>query len=231
MASTAKKVLIVVTSHDRLSDTGKQTGFWFEELATPYYVFVDAGYTVDIASINGGKPPVDPGSEGEPGNRPASVQRFMTDSSAMNKLEKSLAIQAADTKPYDAIFLSGGHGAMWDMPSNTPLATALGAAFDAGKVIAAVCHGPAGLVSARRKDGKSIVHGRRVNSFTDTEESAVGLSSVVPFLLESRLRELGGIFERAPDWQPIAVRDGNLVTGQNPQSSHVVAEQVIEALR
>ncbi len=231
MATTqAKRILIVLTSHDKLGETGKQTGFWFEELSNPYYTFIDAGYRIDIASIKGGKAPIAPGSEGQSGNRPASVQRFLADPAAMAQIGNTTAVDGADAGSYDAIFLPGGHGTMWDFPDNAALADIIGTLFDAGKVVAAVCHGPAGLVSAKRKDGRSILYGKRVNAFTNTEEAAAGLTGVVPFLLEQRLRELGGHFERAADWQPIAVRDGNLVTGQNPQSSLAVAEKVLEAL-
>ncbi len=230
MATQLKRILMVLTSHDKLGNTGKPTGFWFEELSNPYYAFADAGHAIDIASIQGGKAPVAPGSEGQPGNRPASVQRFLADGAAMEKLENSQAIGSIDPSRYDAVFLPGGHGVMWDFAENAQLAKIVGPLFDAGKIVAAVCHGPAGLVSARRRDGLPIVHGKRVNAFTDTEEAAAGLTDVVPFLLESRLRELGGKFERVADWQPIAVRDGNLITGQNPQSSLAVADKVLEAL-
>ena len=231
MAATQEKhILIVLTSHDKLGETGKPTGFWFEELSNPYYCFIDAGHHIDIASIRGGRAPIAPGSEGQPDNRPASVQRFLSDPAAMEKLADTPAIGAIDASRYDAIFLPGGHGTMWDFASNAALAATVGALFDAGKVVAAVCHGPAGLVSAKRSDGRSIVSGKRVNAFTDTEEELAGLTGVVPFLLEQRLRDLGGLFERAPNWQPIAVRDGNLITGQNPQSSLAVAGEVIMAL-
>ena len=229
-ATQAKQILIILTSHDQLGDTGKPTGFWFEELSNPYYSFFDAGYRIDIASIRGGKAPIAPGSEGQPGNRATSVQRFLSDPAAMEQIANTLAIDSIDAKRYDAIFLPGGHGTMWDFPGNTTLAAMIGTLFDTGKIVAAVCHGPAGLVSAKRKDGRSIVYGKRVNAFTDTEEEAAGLTGVVPFLLEQRLRDLGGLFDRAANWQPMAVRDGNLITGQNPQSSLAVAEKVIMAL-
>lgn len=225
------KVIIVLTSHTRLGDTGKPTGFYFEELAAPYWAFADAGHEVEIASIAGGPAAHDPSSL-KPGaaDRPAAVQRFVTDPSAMAKLAATRPVDQLDPAAYDAVFLPGGHGTMWDMPGSEPLAHVVGAVFDRGGAVGAVCHGPAGLVSAKRADGRPIVEGRRVNAFTDAEEEAVGATKVVPFLLGSRLRELGGRFEGGPNFQPYAVRDGNLVTGQNPMSSALVARHMLDAL-
>lgn len=225
-----KRALIILTSHDRLGDSGRSTGFYYEELATPYWALVDAGLSVDIASIQGGPAPHDPGSLGAAGTRPASVERFVINAAAMAKVNATLPVAGLRAEDYDAIFLPGGHGTMWDLPASAALAALLGRAFDLGKVIGAVCHGPAGLVAARRADGRPIVEGRRVNSFTDAEESAVGLTQVVPFLLESRLRQLGARFEGAANFQPHAVSDGNLITGQNPMSSSLVAAEVVKAL-
>lgn len=225
------KVFIVLTSHTRLGDTGKPTGFYFEELAAPYWAFTDAGHDVEIASIAGGPATHDPSSlKPEPSERPAAVQRFVADPAAMAKLAATLPVTEADPSAYDAVFLPGGHGTMWDLPGSEALARLVGHLFDAGKVVGAVCHGPAGLVSANRANGKSIVAGRRVNGFTDAEEEAAGLTAAMPFLLESRLRELGGRFEGGPNFKPYAVRDGNLVTGQNPASSALVAGHVLDAL-
>jgi putative intracellular protease/amidase len=225
------KILIVTTSHDRLGDTGQPTGLWLEELATPYYVLADAGAELTLASIKGGAIPIDPKSREPEGGVPASVERFLADAKAVAAARKTPAIVELHAADYDAIFLPGGHGTMWDLPGSGALTRAVGAAVESGRIVAAVCHGPAGLVSAKTDGGHPVVEGRRVSSFTDSEERAVGLADVVPFLLETRLRALGARIEKAPDFQPFAVRDGNLITGQNPASSEKVAELVLEALK
>ncbi len=224
------RILIIVTSNARLGDTGKPTGFWAEELAAPYYALTDAGAQVDFASPAGGAAPLDPGSVKPAGENDAIVERFLADSTLQTRLATTPRISDLDVDAYDALFFPGGHGTMWDLPGHPGVTHAVERAFATGKVIASVCHGAAGLVSARRPDGRSIVAGKRVNSFTDAEEAAVGLTGVVPFALETRLRELGGQFEGAAKWQPFVVRDGQLVTGQNPQSSALVAAAVLEAL-
>ena len=224
------RILIIVTSNARLGDTGKPTGFWAEELAAPYYALTDAGAQVDFASPAGGAAPLDPGSVKPAGENDAIVERFLADSTLQTRLATTPRISDLDVDAYDALFFPGGHGTMWDLPGHPGVTHAVERAFAAGKVIASVCHGAAGLVSARRPDGRSIVAGKRVNSFTDAEEAAVGLTGVVPFALETRLRKLGGQFEGAAKWQPFVVRDGQLVTGQNPQSSALVAAAVLEAL-
>lgn len=229
-----RKVLIVTTSHAELGNTGHRTGVWLEELAAPYYALREAGAEVTVASIKGGEIPFDPRSTGEEQSDvpvPETARRFLADPGAMAAAKDSPSIDEVDAASFDAIFLPGGHGAMWDMPGNATLAQTVGSLFDAGKIVSAVCHGPAGLVSAKRRDGRPVVDGKRVNCFTNAEEEAVGLTDVVPFLLETRLRELGGRFEGASDWQPFAVGDRNLITGQNPMSSELVARNVIEALK
>ncbi len=240
----APKVLVVATSHDQMGSTGHRTGVWLEELATPYYALLDGGADVTLVSIKGGAIPWDPRSlpaeAGEgPGEKPeeqqqevpASVHRFLSDGGAMQTALNSPALASVDPGSFDAVFLPGGHGPMWDAANDETLARFVGTMFGQGKVVAAVCHGPAGLVKAKGQDGRPVVAGRRVSAFTNTEEEAVGLTKVVPFLLEDRLKELGGRFERGPDWQPFAVQDGNLITGQNPQSSELVARHVLTALR
>lgn len=225
------KILMVLTSHDRLGDTDRQTGFFFEELAAPYWAFVDAGHEVEIASVAGGKVDPDPSSLAEnEDERPESVRRFLDDPKAMAKLENTQAVGAVDPQQYDGIFLPGGHGTMWDFPRNTALAEMVSAIYDRGGVVGAVCHGPAGLVNARRPDGEPLVKGKRINGFTNAEEEAVGLADVVPFLLQSRLEELGADFEHGEPFGAHAVRDGRLVTGQNPASSQKTAELMLEAL-
>lgn len=225
------KILIILTSHATMGDATKPTGFWFEELTTPYYAFVDAGAQVDLASIQGGGAPVDPRSQKPIGDNPATVDRFLQDKPAMAALSATMRIDAADWAKYDAIFLPGGHGTMWDLPKSEALARLLASAYENDRVVSAVCHGPAGLVSVRLSNGAALVQGLRVSAFTNTEEDAVGLTPVVPFLLETRLRELGARYESGPDFQPFAVADGNLITGQNPASSEHVARLVLERVR
>lgn len=225
------KVLIVLTSHTQLGSTGKPTGFYFDEMAVPYWALVDAGHTVEIASIKGGAAVHDPASvKADPTQRPAAVQRFLTDPAAMAKLAATAPIAEVDHVRHDAIFLPGGHGTMYDFPQNEALAAAVGAIFDRGGVVGAVCHGPAGLLGAKRADGQPLVTGLKVNSFTDAEEAAVGLTTTMPFLLKAQLKALGARFEGAPDFTAKAVRDGRLVTGQNPMSAELVAQHLVEAL-
>ncbi len=239
----APRVLIVTTSHARMGDTGHATGLWAEELAAPYYVLLEGGADITLASIRGGEVPFDPRSlpqsagsgagekpaEGQ--EVPASVTRFLADGTATALVRSTPGIAEVADRDFDAVFLPGGHGTMWDLPGNETLARLIGRMFDEGRIVSAVCHGPAGLVAARRFDGRPIVEGRRVTAFTNSEEEGVGLRDVVPFLLENRLRDLGGRWESGADWQPHVVRDGNLITGQNPQSSESVAQKLLEALR
>jgi putative intracellular protease/amidase len=224
-------ILIVLTSHAQMGNTGKKTGYYFDEMAAPYLMFADAGHNVDIASIEGGAPAYDPNSvNADLEKRPASVQRFMKDPSLMAKLLNTLALKTVDIKNYDAIFLAGGHGVMWDFAVSDTLADAVSNVYNQGGVVGAVCHGPVGLINAKRADGRPLVEGLRVNGFTDAEERAVKLEGVVPLLLETRLRSLGGKFENGPNFSDYVVRDGRLVTGQNPQSAHSAAKLVVEAL-
>jgi putative intracellular protease/amidase len=225
-----KRVLFIATSHTRLGHTGKSTGVWAEELVVPYYQLIDAGASVDIATPKGGPLAFDPGSIKPAGQNDALIERFLADPAAQAKAHMTQVAGTVDAAGFDAVFFPGGHGTMWDLPLAAGVTRAVEAVFSAGGLIASVCHGAAGLVSAQRADGKSIVEGKRINAFTNAEEDAVGLSNVVPFQLESRLRELGAVFEGAPNWQPFAVRDGQFITGQNPQSSTLVAQHVIEAL-
>lgn len=223
------KILIVLTSHDQLGDTGKKTGFWLEELAAPYYVMKDAGATITLASPKGGQPPLDPKSEAPEFQTP-QTSRFRSDTSAQAELAdtKKLAELAADD--FDAIFYPGGHGPMWDMPDNTVSIALLEAFVTAGKPVGAVCHAPAALVNVRGRDGDYLVKGRRVTGFTNSEEEGVGLTAVVPFLLEDKLKERGAIFSKAADWAPYVQVDGRLVTGQNPASSGPAAEELLKLL-
>ena len=225
-SSGKKRILLIVTSHAELGTTGQKTGFWLEELAAPYRVFVEAGVEVDIASPRGGRPPADPKSDKDP---KGDVKWFLENPEAMAKLEDTLELGAIDPS-YDAYFVVGGHGVMWDLAQSDVLGSALSTAFDGGKVVAAVCHGPAALVNVRLGSGAPLVQGRRVAGFSNEEEKAVGLEGVVPFALETKLRELGGQYERGPMWGSFAVRDGRLITGQNPASSAAVARETLAAL-
>ncbi|MBK1697425.1 type 1 glutamine amidotransferase domain-containing protein [Rhodovibrio salinarum] len=231
MAQQDPRIAIVLTSHDTLGDTGKATGFHYEELAAPYWVFVDAGYTVDIASIQGGEPPHDPSSLPDtPAEQPGSVARFRDDGEACAKLRQTMRVGDLDPAAYAGIFLAGGHGAMWDFPDNADLGRLLSSAHAQGRILGAVCHGPAGLIAAKRSDGSPLIKGVRLNAFTDAEEQQVGLSTVVPFLLESRLKELGARFEKSSPFRGCAVHDQGFVTGQNPRSSRAVAERLLTVI-
>ncbi len=225
----ADRALILLTSHAALGDTDKPTGFYWEELAAPYYALIDAGLSVDIASVAGGEPPADPGSaEGDAVTDP--VRRFLADDAAMKALKNSATVETIKPDAYSVVFLPGGHGTMWDLPTTPAVGKLVADAFDGGAIVGAVCHGPAGLTAATLGNGEPLVKGRRMTGFTDSEERAVGLEDVVPFLLETRLRELGAEFVAADDFSVHALRDGRLVTGQNPASSSKVGELLVEAL-
>jgi putative intracellular protease/amidase len=224
------KILIVLTSHDQLGATGGRTGFWLEELAAPYYVLKDAGAAITLASPKGGQPPLDPKSD-LPENQTEQTKRFRADAAAQAALANTKKLAAVSADDFDAIFYPGGHGPMWDMPDN-PASIALIEAFvKADKPVGAVCHAPVALVNVHGKDGEYLVKGKRVTGFTNSEEAAVGLTSVVPFLLEDRLKERGGIYSNAADWAPFVQVDGKLVTGQNPASSGPGAEALLKLLR
>lgn len=226
-----KRVLLITTSNDRMGETGKTTGVWAEELVVPYYALVDADIEVELASPLGGAIPFEPNSLKPAGENDPVIERFLNDVTAQKRVQETRKLSELDAAYYDAVFFPGGHGTMWDLPNDPSVTTAVEHAWAADRFVAAVCHGPAGLVTARRPDGQSILQGKRVNGFTNVEEDAAGLSAVVPFALEDRMRSQGGIFESGPAWQPYAVRDGKLITGQNPQSSALVAEQLLVALQ
>ena len=224
------RILIVTTSNATMGGPGKPTGLWLEELTTPYFVVVEAGARVTLASIKGGIIPVDPRSLQAGEAEPESVTRFRADAAAMAALDQSHALAARDGDSFDAIFLPGGHGTMWDLPCNPTLAALIGKMWRQGKVVATVCHGAAGLLSAVETDGEPLVKGKAITAFTDAEERAAGLATEVPFLLESRLRELGALFENGDLFAPYAIADGRLVTGQNPASSGPTAQLVLDAV-
>lgn len=224
------KILLVVTSHDKLGDRDEKTGFWLEELAVPYMVFARAGAEMEIASPHGGRPPVEPRSEFDRNNpAPADVQAFLTDPEAQRKLGATTRLDEVEGD-YDAVFVAGGHGVMWDLSDSEAMAALLSRIYEAGGVVSAVCHGPAALLNARKPDQTRLVANCRVTGFSNEEEDAISLCEVVPYLLETRLQQMGGRYERGPVWESFAVRDGRLITGQNPASSRAVAEQVLAAL-
>lgn len=223
------KILMVLTSHDQLGDTGKKTGFWLEEFAAPWYVFHDAGVEVTVASPKGGQPPLDPKSD-EPDAQTEATERFRRDKTAQDALANTLKLDDINADAYDAIFFPGGHGPLWDL-ANHPVSIALIENYWAsGKPVAAVCHAPGVLRDAKKPDGSPLVQGKRVTGFTNSEEEAVGLTQVVPFLVEEALKEKGGQFERTEDWGEYAVTDGHLVTGQNPASSAATAQELLKLL-
>ncbi|MFN8902577.1 MAG: type 1 glutamine amidotransferase domain-containing protein [Lysobacteraceae bacterium] len=224
------RILMIVTSNARMGDAGKPTGLWAEELAVPYYALADAGVDVTLASPAGGPAPIDPVSLKPVGQNDPVVERFLADEALQARIAATSRASEFDGASFDAVFFPGGHGTMWDLPVDAGVTRAVERAFAAHKLIASVCHGAAGLVTAKRPDGQPIVKDLRINSFTDAEEVALGLEKVVPFMLETRLRELGGRFEGSDNWQAFAIRDGQLITGQNPQSSHLVAQELLKAL-
>jgi putative intracellular protease/amidase len=226
----AMRVLIVLTSHDQLGDTGEKTGFWLEEFAAPYYVLKDAGAAITLASPKGGQPPLDPKSD-LPEYQTLLTKRFRMDAAAQAELANTKKLAEVSADNFDAVFYPGGHGPMWDMPDNATSIALIEAFVAAGKPVAAVCHAPVAFVNVRGKDGEYLVKGKHVTGFTNTEEEAVGLTAVVPFLLEDRLRERGGIYSKTDNWVPYVQVDGKLVTGQNPASSGLGAEELLKLLR
>ena len=223
------KILMVLTSHDRLGDTGEKTGFWLEEFAAPYYVFTDAGAQVTVASPKGGQPPIDPKSD-DPANQTPAQDRFKADKSAQAVLASTKRLDSVSADEFDAVFYPGGHGPLWDLAEDPASISLIERFYDSGKPVAAVCHAP-GVLRHVKHDGEPLVKGRRVTGFTNSEEEAVQLTKVVPFLVEDELKRLGGKYEKAGDWQSFAIVDGRLVTGQNPASSEATAEALLKLLR
>ena len=223
------KVLMVLTSHDRLGNTGKPTGFWLEEFAAPYYVLRDASVDITLASPKGGQPPVDPKSD-EPGAQTPAMKRFRGDPEAQRALANTVKLSSVSADDYDAVFFPGGHGPLWDLAEDRDALALIERLHAAGRPVAAVCHGPAVLRRAKGADGAPLVKGKSVTGFSNTEEAAVGLTDVVPFLVEDALKANGGKYSRAEDWASHAVVDGNLITGQNPASSEATARALLEAL-
>jgi putative intracellular protease/amidase len=223
-------ILMVLTSHDKLGDTGKKTGFWLEELAAPYYVFRDAGADITLASPSGGQPPLDPKSD-EPDAQTDDTRRFRADKDAMQALASTARLDSVRTGQFDAVFYPGGHGPLWDLAESADSRALIESTLAAGKPVAAVCHAPGVLRHVKAPDGSPLVKGKRVTGFTNTEEEAVGLSKVVPFLVEDMLKSAGGIYSKGRDWESYVVTDGLLITGQNPASSAAGAKALLQALQ
>lgn len=223
------KVLIVLTSHDRLGDTGEKTGFWLEEFASPYYRLKDAGAQITLASPLGGQPPLDPKSH-EPDFQTEDTRRFDVDPAAQAQLASTEVLSAVNTGDFDAVFYPGGHGPLWDLYDDQDSISLIESFVTEGKPVAAVCHAPAVLLQAKDSSGEPLVKGKKVTGFSNSEEAAVGLTEVVPYLLQDELTAQGGVYQKAEDWNSLAVVDGLLITGQNPASSAAAAECLIDAL-
>ncbi|AGL16197.1 type 1 glutamine amidotransferase domain-containing protein [Actinoplanes sp. N902-109] len=221
------KVLIVLTSHDKLGDTGRKTGFWLEELAAPYYRFKDAGWQVVLASPQGGQPPLDPKSN-EPGSQTDQTRRFTADQEATAALAATVRLDSVSADDFDTVFYPGGHGPLWDLAEDANSVRLIEATVRSGKPLALVCHAPGVLRHTVNEDGTPLVKGKQITGFTNTEEEAVQLTDVVPFLVEDELTALGGVYVKAGDWEPFVVQDGLLVTGQNPASSAPAADALIK---
>ena len=224
------KILMVLTSHDRLGETGQKTGFWLEEFAAPYYVFKEAGADIVLASPMGGQPPLDPKSDA-PDAQTAATVRFNEDAEALSALANTRPLKDVVDAEFDAVFYPGGHGPMWDLAEDADSIRLIEQTFSAGKPVAAVCHGPAVFRHPRGALGEPLVKDKRVTGFSDEEEAAVGLADIVPFSLEDALKRNGARYERGAVWQSYVVTDGRLVTGQNPASSEAAAHEVLRLLR
>ncbi|MBK5013324.1 MULTISPECIES: type 1 glutamine amidotransferase domain-containing protein [Pantoea] len=223
------KILMVLTSHDELGSTGKKTGFWLEELAAPYYAFLDAGAEITLASPKGGQPPLDPKSD-EPDSQTDETRRFHADSAAQAALASTVRLDTVNQETFDAVFYPGGHGPLWDLANDKHSISLIEQTLQAGKPVALVCHAPGVLRDVKNADGTPLVKGKKVTGFTNSEEEGVGLTDVVPFLVEDVLKQNGGLYSRGDDWQSYTVQDGLLITGQNPGSSAETAKVLLSSL-
>jgi putative intracellular protease/amidase len=224
------KILMILTSHDQLGATGRKTGFWLEELAAPYYAFKDAGAEIVLASPKGGQPPLDPKSD-EPSAQTDFTTRFKADAAANVQLANTVRVDSVDQADFDTVFYPGGHGPLWDLAEDRDSIALIEAFLAANKPVAVVCHAPGVLRHVKNADGTPLVQGRQVTGFTNTEEEAVGLTDIVPFLVEDELKAQGGVFSRTDDWGVHVVTDGLLTTGQNPASSEAAAKVLLEKLQ
>jgi len=223
------KIAVILTSHDELGTTGKKTGFWLEEFAAPYYVFKEAGVDLTLASPQGGQPPLDPKSD-EPGAQTAATERFKNDPAAQQALAHTVKLDTIKAADFDAIFYPGGHGPLWDLAEDAHSIALIEQAYAANKPVAVVCHAPGVLRHVKAPSGEPLVKGKPVTGFTNTEEEAVQLTNVVPFLVEDMLKENGGTYSKGADWQPYVVTAGHLITGQNPASSEPAAKELLKQL-
>jgi putative intracellular protease/amidase len=230
MKDAPMKILMVLTSHDQLGDTGKKTGFWLEEFAAPWYALKDAGAAIVVASPKGGQPPLDPKSD-EPDAQSDDTRRFKADTAAQAVLANTVRLDSVSADDFDAVFYPGGHGPLWDLAGDGHSISLIEAFVRADKPVAAVCHAPGVFQSVKSPDGQPLVKGRKVTGFTNTEEEAVGLTDVVPFLVEDMLKANGGTYSKGADWGSYVLTDGKLVTGQNPASSRAAAEALLGLLK
>jgi putative intracellular protease/amidase len=224
------KILMVLTSHSELGNTGKKTGFWLEEFAAPYYVFVDAGVNVTLASPEGGQPPLDPSSDA-PDAQTDATRRFKQDAAAQHELAHTVKLASAIANDFDAVFYPGGHGPLWDLANDKHSIALIETMDRAGKPVALVCHAPGVLKNVKAADGTPLVKGKHVSGFSDSEEETAQLTKVVPFLVEDELKRLGGLYTKGPDWTSFVQVDGNLITGQNPASSAPAANDLLKLLK
>jgi putative intracellular protease/amidase len=224
------KILFVLTSHDQLGETGKKTGFWVEEFAAPYYTLLDKGVSITLATPKGGKAPIDPSSDTENAST-EDTKRFHNDAKAQDLINNTHKLAEMNPTDFDAVFYPGGHGPLWDLANDAHSITLIETFNKLEKPVSFVCHAPAALKSVKGTDGESIVKGKKVTGFTNSEEKAVGLVDVVPFLVEDMLQKNGGHYSKGDDWAEYAVKDGNLITGQNPASSKLVAEMLYDSLK
>ncbi|RZD22204.1 type 1 glutamine amidotransferase domain-containing protein [Pseudoalteromonas sp. MEBiC 03485] len=226
---SAKKILMVLTSHDELGDTGHKTGFWVEEFAAPYYAFIDAGAEVTLASVKGGQPPVDPNSAA-PDAATDATKRFEQDSAAQTLMANTKPLNEVKAGDFDAVFYPGGHGPLWDLVDNQDSINLIEQFLNSDKPVAAVCHASAVLLNAKNSAGKSVVFDKKVTGFSNSEEDAVQLTNVVPLLVEDELKKQGGQYQKTDDWGVLAIEDGLLITGQNPASSELAAKKLLTKL-
>ncbi len=221
------KVLMVLTSHDKLGDTGEKTGFWLEEFAAPYFVLKDAGAEVILASPKGGQPPIDPKSD-QPDFQTDDTRRFENDGNAKQQLANTVKLESIRAEDFDAVFYPGGHGPLWDLTDNADSLRLIETLYAAGKPVATVCHAPAVLINAKDKEGNYLVENKNLTAFSNSEEDGVGLSQIVPFLLEDALKKRGAVYHKGEDWSSFVQVDGHLITGQNPASSAETAQSLLK---
>ena len=224
------KVLIILTSHSELGNTGKKTGFWIEEFAAPYYVLAGAGAEITLASPKGGQPPIDPKSD-EPDAQTEATKRFKADADLKEKLSQTVKLSEINAEDFDAVFYPGGHGPLWDLANDEKSISLIQEFIGSNKPVALVCHAPGALIKVKNADGEPLVKGKEVTGFSNTEEDAVQLTDVVPFLLEDEFKKLGGNYSKGPDWGSYVKKDGLLITGQNPASSEEAAKVLLDLLK